>query len=109
MSAATVTITDEAKQQQLTGKSAGETMASLNRDTATAHTAAQKQDVQAMQQTVEAERAIKAEAFKQVTAVTTDLVYKQQTADKKNILQTCDAGGQNCRQEKVDAADAHLP
>ena len=54
-----VTITDEAEQQQRTGKTGQETIASLNRDTANAHTAAQKQDVEAMQRTVEAERAIK--------------------------------------------------
>jgi filamentous hemagglutinin len=89
-------------------KTSKDTVAGLNRDTATAHTAAQKQDVQAMQQKMEAERAIKQEAFKQITAVTTDLVYKQQTGDQKIILQICEAGGQNCRQEKVDAADVKV-
>jgi filamentous hemagglutinin len=59
VSAGSVTITDDAKQQQLTGKTGQETVASLNRDTTHAQTAAQKQDVQAMLQTVEAERAIK--------------------------------------------------
>ncbi|PIX54266.1 MAG: adhesin, partial [Zetaproteobacteria bacterium CG_4_10_14_3_um_filter_54_28] len=54
-----VTITDEAGQQQRTGKTGQETIASLNRDTAHAQTAAQKQDVEAMQRAVEAERAIK--------------------------------------------------
>jgi filamentous hemagglutinin len=59
VSAGAVTITDEAAQQAKTGKTGQETVASLNRDTASAQTAAVKQNVQAMQQTVEAERAIK--------------------------------------------------
>ncbi len=58
-----VIITDEAKQQQLTGKTAEETVASLNRDTADAHSAAQKQDVEGMQRTAEAERAIKVATY----------------------------------------------
>jgi filamentous hemagglutinin len=87
ISAGVVDITDEDQQIKLTGKTTAETVASLSRDTTTAHTTAQKQNVQSMMQTAEAERAIKQEAFKQITAVTTDLVYKQQTADKKIILQ----------------------
>ena len=59
VSAATVTITDEAAQQARTGKTVEQTVASLNRDTAGAQTAVQKQDVQAMLRTVEAERVIK--------------------------------------------------
>ncbi|MBB1073424.1 hemagglutinin repeat-containing protein [Rhodoferax sp. 4810] len=65
---ATVTITDDATQQALTGKTAAQTVASLNTDTANAQTAARKLDLQAMERTVQAERAIKeaviAEAFK---------------------------------------------
>lgn len=59
-------------------------------------------------QTAEAEQIIKQEAFKQTTAVTTDLVYKAMTADKKIVLQTCDAGGENCKQSYVEAKDVKV-
>src|SRR5690606_4847813 len=47
-------------------------------------------------------------ASAQITAETTDLVYKQQTAEKKIIFQTCDAGGMNCRQTQVSADDVKV-
>ncbi|MFT5534894.1 MAG: filamentous hemagglutinin [Candidatus Paceibacteria bacterium] len=65
---ASVTITDGAAQQALTGKTAAQTVASLNTDTANAQTAAKKLGLQAMERTVQAEQAIKetviAETFK---------------------------------------------
>ncbi|QDL36365.1 hemagglutinin repeat-containing protein [Rhodoferax sediminis] len=61
--AGNVTITDDAAQQVLTGKSAQETAISLNRDTFHAHTAVQQQDVQAMERTAQAEQAIKQAVF----------------------------------------------
>ena len=104
VSAGATNITNDTKQQALTGKSASETIASLNTDTANAQKSVAKQDVQAAKETVNAERAIKQEAFKQITAVTTDLVNKQQTADQKILLQQCDANGQNCGPAKPVAA-----
>jgi filamentous hemagglutinin len=99
--ASSVTITDEAAQQALTGKSAWQTLASLNRDTGNAHSAAQQQDVQAMLQTVEAERAIKQEAFRQATVVA-DTIYRSAVGPKKIMLEKCDSPGQNCNPVEVD-------
>lgn len=65
-----VNITDEAGQQQRTGKTAEQTLAGLNRDTATAQTAVQKQDVQAMERTVAAERTIKEAVYKEAVKFT---------------------------------------
>lgn len=101
VSVGTVTIIDEGKQQQLTGKTAEEMIVSLNRDTTDTHTAAQKQDAQAMKQTVEAERAIKQAALKQVTLVT-DAVYRSATGPKKIMLLKCDGQGQSCDPVAVD-------
>ena len=101
VSGATVTITDEAGQQAKTGKSAEETVASLNRETAGAHTAAQKQDVQAMVRTVEAERVIKEAAFKMVTQLVTDAVYRSDTGAQKIIVEKCVPGG-SCTKTEVN-------
>ncbi|MFN7121689.1 MAG: hemagglutinin repeat-containing protein, partial [Hydrogenophaga sp.] len=85
VSGARVTITNEAEQKALTGQSAEEALASLNRDVHAAHTAAQKLDAQAMQQRVEAERAIKQEAFKAVTALT-DEAYRSRMQQVPKLL-----------------------
>ncbi len=109
VSVGATTITNDEKQKELTGKSARETVASLNTDAANAQKSVAKQDVQAAKETVNAERAIKQEAFKQITAVTTDLVNQQQTADKKIMFQKCDADGQNCGKAiQVDASDVKV-
>ena len=76
-----VTITDEAARQATTGKTAGQTLASLSRDTASAHTAAQKQDGQAMQQTVEAEQAIKQAAVAEAVKFS-DEAYRKMFIEK---------------------------
>ena len=90
-----VNITDEAEQQQRTGKSGQETVASLNRDTAHAQTAAQKQDVEAMQRTVEAERAIKEETYKMVTTFTDEAYRSRFEQQPKPLKGECPAGA-NC-------------
>jgi filamentous hemagglutinin len=82
----TVTITDQAGQQQRTGQTTEQAVASLNRDTATAQTAAQKQDVQAMEQTVAAERAIK-EAVYNVAVKFTDKSYRTMFLKKAEVYE----------------------
>lgn len=59
MSAGKINITDETGQIELTGQSAGETVALLERNTDRAHRAAIKQDAERMQRQVEADREIK--------------------------------------------------
>ncbi|HEJ1943237.1 TPA: hemagglutinin repeat-containing protein [Pseudomonas aeruginosa] len=65
---ATVIITDESKQKELTGTDAETTVAALNRDTVNAHVAAQKIDIKELEQQARAEQVIKtavtAQAFK---------------------------------------------
>jgi filamentous hemagglutinin len=104
VSAGAVVITDEAKQKERTGKSGQETVATLNRDTATTHTAAQKQDVGAMQQTVEAERAIKVEAFKQVT-VATDEAYKTMFTKEHALLEVTKNPDGTLKAKEVNGTD----
>jgi len=81
-----VTITDEAEQQQRTGKTVEETVASLNRDTAHAQTAAQKQDVQVMERTAQAEQAIKQAVFKEAVKFT-DESYRKMFLVKHPMLE----------------------
>jgi len=90
-----VNITDEVKQIALTGKDAQDTVASLNRDTAHAQTAAQKQDVEAMQRTVEAERAIKQEAVKQLTTLT-DESYRVMFKETPKFYKVVCPPGDDC-------------
>lgn len=96
-----IVLTDETAQLTLTGKTADETVASLNRDTANTQHAAQKLDVGALLETVEAERAIKQEAFKQTTIVT-DAIYRSATGPKKILLQKCNGQGNDCSSVEVD-------
>ncbi len=112
VSAGVVTITNEARQQQLTGTNGQETVASRNRDTDTAQMAAQKQDVQAMKQTMEAERVIKNEAFKQITVIG-DKVYRKETEEKKLVNITCQENRTACSQavvtlDQIDAVNGKI-
>jgi len=75
VSNATVTLTDETAQLNRTGQTAEQTVASLNRDVATAHTAAEKIDYHELEKAAEAEMLIKQEAVKAVT-VFTDEAYR---------------------------------
>ncbi|MQA41712.1 hemagglutinin repeat-containing protein [Rugamonas aquatica] len=84
VSAGAVTISDETLQKQLTGKTAEEAVASLNRDTAHAHVAAEMQDVQSMKKTVETDQAIKQETIKNVTALT-DEAYRSRMVEKPTL------------------------
>ncbi len=84
VSVGTVIITDDGKQQQLTGKTADETVASLNRDAANAHTAVQQQDLETMRQTVEAERAIKMATFNEAVKFS-DEAYRVSFLEKARM------------------------
>lgn len=70
-----VSITNATAQQELTGKSAEQTIANLDRDVANAHSAAQRQDVGAMERSADAAQTIKQQFFTQLT-VHTDAAYK---------------------------------
>jgi len=95
ISAGTVRITDDAAQTQLTGNTGAQTIASLNRDTQNANTVAQRQDVQAMKQTVEAERAIKNEAVKQLTTLT-DEAYRVMFKEVPKFYKVTCPANTNC-------------
>ena len=101
ISAGEVTITDDAKQQGLTGKNAQETIASLNRDTANANQVVQRLDVQAMAQTVQAEQAINAETFRIVT-INTDAAYNAMFKAGVQYYQvTCSGSQQECLNDPI--------
>jgi len=86
VSQGTVTITDQAGQQQRTGQTVEQTVANLNRDTANAQTAAQKQDVQEMERTVAAERAIKEAVYKEAVKFT-DESYRTMFLKKAEVYE----------------------
>jgi filamentous hemagglutinin len=86
VSGGAVVITDERKQTELTGKDAQVTVTSLNRDAANAHTAAQKQDVQVMERTAQAEQAIKQAVFKEAVKFT-DESYRKMFLVKHPMLE----------------------
>ncbi len=71
-----ITITDDAKQKELTGKTGGEMIASLNRDTANANTVAARQDVEALKESSEAAQAIKQTIFNEAIKLTDELYRK---------------------------------
>ncbi|MBV5335453.1 MAG: hemagglutinin repeat-containing protein [Sulfuricurvum sp.] len=86
ISAGTITIIDEAKQKELTGKTAQETIVTLNTDTNNAHTAATKQYVQGMQERVEAQQAINQALFKEAVKFT-DEAYRTMFLQKAKIVE----------------------
>ena len=92
VSAGSITITDEAKQQQTTGNTASQTIASFNRDTTNANTIAQRQDIEAIKRSVEAERAIKNEAVRQITTLTNEAYRVMFKEVPKFYKVTCPAG-----------------
>lgn len=116
ISAGNVVITDDALQQQLTGNTAVDTIAGLDRDTANAHTAAERQDVDEMRRTAEAEQAIKVETYRQAVQFT-DEAYRKMflekarmfvilTDDQGNVLR--DKEGVPLRRELNDTEKANL-
>ena len=107
ISGGAVTITDEQKQIELTGKTTAQTLTELNRDTANAHTAAQQQDVQALQKKAEAERTIKETAM-QVVSVNIDEAYHTMFEEKHPVyVVETDANGNPIR-DKNGKYQTHL-
>jgi filamentous hemagglutinin len=86
VSEGTVTITDQTGQQQRTGQTAEQAVASLNRDTANTQTSAQKQDVLAMERTVAADRAIKEAVYKEAVKFT-DESYRTAVLKKAEMYE----------------------
>lgn len=84
ISGGAVRISDEMQQLEQTGHTVAETIGSLNRDTANAHVAAEWQDVEAMRQTVEAEREIKEAAFKEAVKFS-DEAYRVSFLEKARM------------------------
>lgn len=91
-----VVITDEVQQFEMTRASGEEVAVSLTRDANQAHQAVQKQDVQVLKNSVEADRIIKMAAYKQVT-VHTDAAYKALfKVTVKFYKVTCGASPEEC-------------
>ncbi|MDR6741115.1 filamentous hemagglutinin [Herbaspirillum sp. 1173] len=93
---ATVTVGNSERQLALTGKTAEQAVADLNRDTANSHTTAVKQDVQPLQEKAEAGRMIKNEFFRQIT-VDTDAAYKSMFKKEAKFYKvTCSGSARDC-------------
>jgi filamentous hemagglutinin len=91
-----ITITDDAGQLLATGKTADQTVASLNRDTGKAHTAATAPDLNKLAQNAQANQAIKQLVFN-VATVQTDAAYDAMfKADQKFYKVTCSATPEQC-------------
>lgn len=88
-----ILITDAYRQQQLTGQDASQTVATLNRDTAGAHTSAELQDVGKMARTAEAEQAIKNETFHQAVMFTDEAYRTMFLQEARMFVLLTDADG----------------
>lgn len=75
VSAGEIVITDEAAQRTRTGQGGAQGVARLNRDARTAHVRALRPDLEPMQRAVNAQRVIKEDTFRAVTAFT-DEAYR---------------------------------
>ncbi len=95
VSGGAITITDDAAQQQRTGQTAAQTVTGLNRDTANAQTAVQRPDVQSLEETARAEKAIKQEAFQIITAFT-DETRRNRFLEKPEPMKVVCPAGADC-------------
>jgi filamentous hemagglutinin len=96
VSGATVSITDNAQQQVLTGKTAGETIAALNTNTASSQQGVQKYDPEEMRKQVEAAQSIKGAAINAMKVLTDIAYYRKMVEEKKLIKVECSATELQC-------------
>ena len=75
VSAGTVVVTDDAGQRAATGQGSDEAVASLNRDTAASHAAAQRQDVAQLEEEVRVRQAFQQQVVRQAEQFT-DEAYR---------------------------------
>ncbi|MBP7790532.1 MAG: hemagglutinin repeat-containing protein [Zoogloea sp.] len=95
VSGGAVSINNDGQQQQLTGISAGDTLSSLNRDISNTHVSAARQDVTAMKEVVELDRAIKQEAVK-ILSTYSDEAYFSRFKKIPNFVKIECTEGANC-------------
>lgn len=93
ISSANIVITDEARHQALINETSEQTAERLQANAqGTTHTGVSAADVQAMRRQVEAERAIKNEAVKQLTNLTDQAFKRMFTEQPKFYAVSCPAG-----------------
>ncbi|HQA10600.1 hypothetical protein, partial [Zoogloea sp.] len=80
-----IRINNDAAQYAQTGQGSEETISRLNRDTANAHAAVKKQDVDAIERTVEANLSIKRDAIRVVTALA-DEAYRSRFVQEPQLI-----------------------
>lgn len=97
ISPANISITDKAKQQQLTGKTAEETVVALNRDTTNTNRVLAKPDVQALQEKAQQEQADRMLAVTAITAFSDEAYRSRLQATPKVFKVECPAGS-NCQE-----------
>ncbi|HRK57953.1 MAG TPA: hypothetical protein PLQ67_10595, partial [Burkholderiaceae bacterium] len=104
ISGAAIAITDEAAQIDRTGMDITQTLASLNQDGASAHTAASRQDAGAMQREAQAAFEIKQTTFTELTKQTDEIYKKKLDASTRRgaptspkfMQVTCNANTKEC-------------
>ena len=96
-----IQITDEIVQKNLTGQTAEQVLTSVNHDTANANHIVSKIDVEALKKDALVEQTFR-NNVKVLTFEQSDLAYQAFTADKKILLQKCDANAANCHSEEID-------
>ena len=95
ISQASVTITDEASQQQRTGKTGAQTVAGINTDANAAQVAVQRQDAESLKRQVEADRAITNQAVQAITTLT-DEAFRVMFKEKPKFYKVQCPSGENC-------------
>jgi filamentous hemagglutinin len=95
VSGGVVSITNDEQQRKLIGLGAEETLGSLNRNVASTHASAQRQDVTAMKEVVEAERTIKQETIK-IVSIFNDGAYRSRFKETPSFLKVVCPEGGNC-------------
>lgn len=102
-----IAIIDSAKQEQLNGKTVAETIVSLNRDTSDTNRVLEKPDIQALQAEVQQQQADNRLLINTTNAVV-NRINQSMTANKKILLQKCDAGRANCSNREVPANEVKV-
>ena len=100
-----IRITNNEAQLSLTGKSAEETISSINNDTTNANTALEQIDYEALVDDIEIQRRFN-NNVSEVAISQVDLFYQSAFVIPHQIqFQQCDEGGQNCHPVKVELSD----
>ncbi len=108
VSKSNITITDEARQKALTGKTAKQTAQSVNTNTSDTNKALVKADIEAVKQKAKDEQALKMLAYEAVTAITDEAHNTMFAKNAKLVKIAKDKDGKQIVQEVSDSEKANL-